>query len=190
MKCKKCNSTKVTATWVTHGDGTKHIKNNCETCGAHNGFAAQGNYSFDELMPFGKHKGRTLEDLCVNEKDYVEWAIQNMNNKGIVAKLVSVSTEVAKIKRVSAVSAIQPLGEHQEQNEGAVYTLDEIAYLLDQAKLGKMPIEHLKLIHAGKVELGASVVTSDDFEYPQDVDKLAVKVADKSKQTIDKVQRT
>jgi hypothetical protein len=40
----------------------------------------------DFKMPFGKHKGETLEEIYIDDRDYFDWVLDNMENDNIREK--------------------------------------------------------------------------------------------------------
>ena len=37
----------------------------------------------DFVMPFGKYQGQTLEEIYIEDKGYIEWLVDNMENDRI-----------------------------------------------------------------------------------------------------------
>lgn len=46
------------------------------------------NYEF-VVMPFGRHKGRTIDYIASKDFSYLKWTLQNVELYGVVADVVS-----------------------------------------------------------------------------------------------------
>ena len=72
--CKKCGVIAFPSLEVRG----KHIRANCSSCGSYIKFLPQeGEYIFY----FGKHKGKTLEEVAREECTYIEWCLKNYEGK-------------------------------------------------------------------------------------------------------------
>lgn len=43
--------------------------------------------SKDFVMPFGKHRGSTLEEIYVYDKGYLDWCLENLESDDIIEKI-------------------------------------------------------------------------------------------------------
>lgn len=85
MKCRECNmdldESMVYKEESLNKIGVKMIKVMCLACDSYIKFEK---YSFVpdpmEIIPFGKHKGKSCMDIALHDKDYAVWFISN--NKG------------------------------------------------------------------------------------------------------------
>ena len=46
------------------------------------------------VMPFGKHKGKTLQWIAENDQEYIDWAAHKMENKNIKEKFQEAYMEI------------------------------------------------------------------------------------------------
>lgn len=60
----------------------KHIKWSCKTCRpSYIKFIRQKPENF--IMPIGKYKGKSLEEIIQLDSEYIKWAAENINSKSI-----------------------------------------------------------------------------------------------------------
>lgn len=91
LVCNRCGSTKYTTT-----PSGPHLKASCADCGAYIKFIAQ---PFDpdntdlskELIPAGKHKGKSFAQVGTEDPGYLRWMAENM--KGRPAKIADLAIE-------------------------------------------------------------------------------------------------
>ena len=85
MICNRCGSENTKESEQICRNGAKHIRVECVDCGRFIKFAKQAktieNNKF--LMPFGKHKGKSISEIATIDKDYAIWAANNCNSKNI-----------------------------------------------------------------------------------------------------------
>lgn len=73
--CKECMTGIIKTEEITRSNGTKHNEVHCDNCGKKYGYRRM---EAELIMPFGKHKGKTIEELYGdhNGKQYLEWFIK------------------------------------------------------------------------------------------------------------------
>ena len=80
-KCKSADGNNYSE--VTQKNGSRHIAAHCKSCNAFRSYAPQPikfEASLTFIMPFGKHKGKTLNDIYDTDKDYFIWCAENLTN--------------------------------------------------------------------------------------------------------------
>ena len=72
-KCPYCGGI-ITTDEITRSNGTKHNEIHCKMCKSIFGYSK---LEVGLIMPFGKHKGKSIEDLYSdhNGRQYLEWFI-------------------------------------------------------------------------------------------------------------------
>lgn len=88
MKCSNCDNTEFEYIERTFINGTKHYQRKCKNCGTFNQYAPSYEVNPNEdpgkfVMPFGKHKDKTLIQIGQDDYDYLLWAVDNLNSKTI-----------------------------------------------------------------------------------------------------------
>ena len=79
MNCKYCDGELIEKEQIFK-NGTKHIRLDCSQ--EHfNGYKEQEKQPGEFVIPFGKHKGKTIHDIKTQHRDYFNWCIDNMDNK-------------------------------------------------------------------------------------------------------------
>ena len=72
-KCPTCkNLDELKLEEKVFSNGTKHISASCSNCGRWIKFIG---YDNNPKMYFGKHKGKTLEEIKNEDKEYLEWIL-------------------------------------------------------------------------------------------------------------------
>ncbi|MEK9207428.1 MAG: hypothetical protein AAB922_03035 [Patescibacteria group bacterium] len=70
-------------------NGTKHIEAICVTCNKWIKFLQQvGAEEF--RMPYGKHKGKTLRGIKEEDREYLEWFVENSESLKIIKRIKEV----------------------------------------------------------------------------------------------------
>lgn len=80
-KCKKCKSIEFKFEEITFSNNTKHRRKSCANCGLWVGYVAQVHPAEENLnfiMPFGRHKDKTLEQIYLEDPSYFKWAIREL----------------------------------------------------------------------------------------------------------------
>ena len=62
----------------------------CIDCGAHNGYVSQGGDPELFIMPFGKHKGKSLREIVKLDIKYMYWMLENVESVSIIDRCVEV----------------------------------------------------------------------------------------------------
>lgn len=85
-----CNNCKKEVEPVLTDSG-QHIKASCSECKRYIKFMPQEIKASDFVMPYGKHKGRTLGEIKINDFDYLQWLYDNSKSriKDLVDKVLS-----------------------------------------------------------------------------------------------------
>jgi len=78
VSCKYCNG-ELKIEEQIFSNGVKHLKQTCITCGKHNGYAPQDTDFNKFTMPLGKYKGKRLDEIKMQDPDYLRWAAENMH---------------------------------------------------------------------------------------------------------------
>lgn len=71
--CKKCGAVYDVPALSICGP---HIKHSCPHCNAYVKFEKQDPLKF--IMPYGKFKGKTFDEIAVTNIGYMDWLIQNV----------------------------------------------------------------------------------------------------------------
>jgi hypothetical protein len=102
ISCKRCHEKEVDVREVTFANGTKHLKATCCACGGFIQYVQQeieGDQS-DFLMPFGKHKDKTLLMIAMDDPDYLIWASENLKGS-IKQRVIKFLNEPAKPRQAT-----------------------------------------------------------------------------------------
>lgn len=54
----------------------------------------------DYVMPFGKHKGETLEEIFVEDPRYLEWCVENLDPCEALDAIEETLPEMQRVMRV------------------------------------------------------------------------------------------
>lgn len=54
-----------------------------------------GGDGIDDVIPFGKHKGKTWRELSTSDRPYLEWAAKNISSKSL-ARRARAALEVSR----------------------------------------------------------------------------------------------
>jgi len=77
INCKNCLSDEVLFREQVFENGTRHLRAECKSCGKFIQYVEQ-EISYEEAasfkMPFGKHQGKTIEQIGLQDPDYLAWA--------------------------------------------------------------------------------------------------------------------
>lgn len=79
-KCKKCGCEILTTTEKVFSNGVKHISAMCTSCGKHAGYAPQNLAVGDFVVSFGKHNGKTLDQIYAEDPGYILWAARDFKS--------------------------------------------------------------------------------------------------------------
>lgn len=79
--CPKCGCKEFKTEPVTFANGSKHIKASCSKCQTFVGYEKQTGSRPGFVMPFGKYKDQTLEQIADAPKgfDTLVWYSQNLS---------------------------------------------------------------------------------------------------------------
>lgn len=50
------------------------------------------------IMPFGKHEGETLEEIYVDDKRYLDWCLDNIEDEQIIEAIEQCFEEMKLVK--------------------------------------------------------------------------------------------
>jgi len=80
MKCIRC-AIEFSDNEVIKTESGKHIKASCPKCGNYIKFIQQTEPSGDDVMPFGKYKGKTASWITESDPEYALWGAENLKGR-------------------------------------------------------------------------------------------------------------
>ena len=85
LRCKKCDSFVMHLSEQTFNNGATHIKATCAICTSYVAYVRQFDPNEDKpgdwIFPFGKYKGKPLNDLLSIDPGYLYWVTENVAGK-------------------------------------------------------------------------------------------------------------
>jgi len=97
--CKRCDSVAFRTENKTFKNGTEHIARFCLCCGAFMDYAAKEFPDGMFVMPFGRHRGKSLDWILENERDYAVW-LASIEKGSVSKRMQRLLTE--SVRRVAA----------------------------------------------------------------------------------------
>jgi len=80
MKCQSCKLEFTELEAIKEKSGN-HLKASCPSCKRYVKFLSQSEPCGDDVMPFGKYKGKTVEKICIEDEEYGQWASDNLTGR-------------------------------------------------------------------------------------------------------------
>lgn len=96
--CKNCKSPSFRTENKTFKNGSEHIARYCLQCGAFNDYAAKEFPAAMFVMPFGKYKGLSLQQVVDKDRGYAQWMANVQGGKVLGKRLREVMRETPTIK--------------------------------------------------------------------------------------------
>lgn len=99
----ECQNKEFTYEPFVMSHGVIHLLRYCTKCGKENAYAVLKVSLKDSLnfqMPFGKYKGKTLEEIKIQDPSYLIWLKQNTENKNINRRIEKIINTDPDIKEV------------------------------------------------------------------------------------------
>lgn len=82
LNCKKCNKEVEYSTQeVIFKNGTKHLEARCAECKTYLKYLPQNNPI--TILPYGKHKGKSLEEICEIDIEYLRWLYDETDKENL-----------------------------------------------------------------------------------------------------------
>jgi len=79
LHCKYCDEDiEPVYKEVIFKNATKHVEASCPECGRYIQYISQG---AEDILHFGKYKGKTIGDISLEDKPYLEWLLKQPNLK-------------------------------------------------------------------------------------------------------------
>lgn len=83
--CQRCQEEKEARIYPSG----QHLRADCLTCGRYIKFINQEIPIEEATMPFGKCKGQKLVDILKNDRPYMEWLRENLQQKNKIWEMIN-----------------------------------------------------------------------------------------------------